>query len=352
MKVLDYLKLRQLMHHIEKQKLRLYEGKRWAKAFLYFLRHVTKTGNDYTNRWNIIKGFTGSDIKIVKRTAGTADLIVICVVRNEIERMEVFLNHYRKIGIEKFVIIDNNSTDGTIQFLRRQKDVDLYQTKDQFQSYVKIGWINRMISSYGTSHWYLVVDADELLVWQGMEEDGIKNVIKYLNRKRITRARALMVDMYPKEVKWNSSESFKEIFPKCNYFDGDSYYHEEAEELYLICGGPRNRMLGMEPWLTKYPLFRLREREILSSAHTVFPYENRKVPCFFALLHYKFLTRSDLVKVKKYAREGNYIGGSAEYKIYEKKHKENADNFNFYYENSLTYQSSQSLAGIQEISKM
>ena len=343
------------MLHIKKQGLRIYGAKRWEKAFLHFLLCVTKTGNDYVNRWNIINGFAKSNIKVLKRVNNSCksnDPIVICVVRNERERMETFLNHYRKMGIRKFAILDNHSTDHTVEYLKLQKDVDLYQTTDQFQSYVKIGWINRILSSYGTSHWFIVVDADELLVWQGMEESSIQNAISYLNSKNIARARALMVDMYPKEIKWNSEESFKEVYPKCNFFDGDTYYRQEAEEIYLICGGPRKRMFGMEPWLTKYPLFHLKNEEILSSAHSIFPYDNKRTPCFFALLHYKFLIRSDLEKVKRYAKEGNYIGGSAEYKIYEQKHNESADNFNFYYEKSFEYQSSQSLENIRQINRM
>lgn len=185
-----------------------------------------------------------------------------------------------------------------------------------------------------------------------MEESGVQDVIKYLEEKRITRARALMVDMYPKESVWNSNITFKEAFSQCEYFDRDTYFYENAKELYLLFGGPRKRKLGMEPWLTKYPLFCFGEMEILSDAHIIFPYDNRKIPCFLALKHYKFLTAKDWAKIKEYVEEENHISGSAEYKIYKQKNEESIKNFNFYYEGSIEYQSSQSLSKIREISKM
>lgn len=355
MTVYDDIKLRYLMRNIRKQGLRIREIRRWEKAFSNFLWRGIKKGNDYKNRWKIIEGFAKSNIKVIKREPGLSyskEPVVICVVRDERERMEIFLKHYRKLGIRKFAILDNNSTDGTVEYLKEQRGVDLYQTKDKFLPYIKEGWINRLISCYGTAGWYIIADADELLSWVGMEERGIQEVIKYLEKKKITRARALMVDMYPKGVEWNRDRTFEEAFLECKYFDGDTYCYEEAQDLYLLCGGPRKRKLGMEPWLTKYPLFRLGEMEILSDAHMIFPYDNRKTPCFFALRHYKFLTGKDWAKVKQYVKEGNHIAGSAEYKIYERKNMENKENFNFYYEGSIEYRSSNSLSQIHEIKKM
>lgn len=108
----------------------------------------------------------------------------------------------------------------------------------------------------------------------------------------------------------------------------------------------------MEVWLTKYPLFRLQENEIMSNAHTIYPYSNKKTPCFFALLHYKFMTKKDQIKMKKYARKGNFAGGSAEYKLYVKKHSADQGSFCFYYEGSEEYTSSQSLSKIKEMDKL
>lgn len=353
--IMNYLKICQMFLGVKKQKIRICDSARWKKAFFRYLCNLKETSYDYKDRFNVIEGFTTSNIQLInkaqvrKKKEGP---ILICGLRNEIERMPTFLDHYRNIGIKRFAMIDNGSTDGTVNYLTTQKDVDLFQVKERYESRTRLGWINRVIAYYGTGYWYLVVDADELLVWQGVEECCIQDIISYLEKKKITRARALMVDMYSKESAWDQNETFDEVFPKCRYFDYNTYYHKNIEDIYLLCGGPRNRAFGLEVWLTKYPLFRLEANEIMSNPHAIFPYSNKKTPCFFALLHYKFMTKTDQVKMKKIAREGNFAGGSAEYKFYVRKHNANHDNFHFYYPESEEYKTSKSLSKIKEMDKI
>ncbi len=354
-KLAIYIKLTYLFRYVKQQNLKIHDIKRWKKSFLYFLYNVKQDNFDYAKRWNIIEGFTKSNIIKLKKggKAGDANTpILISVVYNEMDRLEIFLNHYRRLGIKKFAILDNGSTDGTVQYLLRQIDVELFQTKDEFETRVKMGWINRLISYYGISRWYLVVDADELFVWQGAETSNISEVVSLMKRKNMMRARALMVDMYPKGLTWNSKDSFEKIFAECKYFDYETFCHKEVEEVYLLYGGPRRRMLGVDVWLTKYPLFKLLDKEILSNPHTIYPYDNTKRPCYFAILHYKFLTGKDKQKMRRNARKGQYAGGSREYKLYVQKLRENEESFNFYYERSAEYKSSKSLARIEEISNI
>ncbi len=351
-KIFIFVKLTHLFSLMKRQKIGICEIKRWKKAFFCMLCDMKKESSDYLERWKVVEGFTKCDIKYLKkgrRPRSKENPILISVVLNEIERMDVFLNHYRKIGIKRFAILDNGSTDGTVEFLRKQSDVDLFQVSDNFESKIKIGWINRLVSHYGTNYWYLVVDADELLVWEDVEEDCIQNIIRYFNQKRITHVRALMIDMYSKNTKWNTDESFENVFPECKYFDYNTYYHKKTNEAHLVCGGPRKRVLDREVWLTKYPLFKIRKNEIVINPHVIYPYDDMESACYLALLHYKFLTKNDQRKMRRYARRGNYACNSAEYKSYLQKQRENKNNFQFYFEESAEYISSQSLRQVEEI---
>ena len=357
-RIICYAKLTYLLIGLKNQKLNVCDARRWKRAFFFFLCNIKEQNYDYVNRWNIVEGFAKSNIEIIKKIQKAKNSekkyapVLISVILNERERIEVFLKHYRDIGIQKFAFLDNGSTDGTVEFLKQQADVELFQTKDKFESRIKMGWINRLIAYYGTENWYLVVDADEFIVWQGVERYDIQSIVKCLHKRGVHRARALMVDMYMKGSEQDPSKTFEEIYPKCRYFDSDTYYHKKVEEVYLLCGGPRKRKLDIEVWLTKYPLFKLKGGEILSNPHTIYPYKNKWTPCFFALLHYKFLTRNDQIKMRKYADKGNYVGGSAEYKLYLKKQKENNGNMDFYYDDAVEYQSSQSLSNIRKIDKI
>ncbi len=347
-----WMKIYIMFFNVKRQDISIKSCKRWMKAFYEYICNVSSTSYDFPYKWNVLKGFTDCNIHLIEKKIKVSAPTVICVVRNEVERLGVFLDHYRNMGIRNFAIIDNNSKDGTLEFLKKQNDVDIFLIKDRFETRIKMGWINRVISYYGLNNWYIIADADELLVWQGMEKYNIQKILKFFDSKNITRLRALMIDMYPKEINWTLGEKFADIYPRCRYFDKSTYYFKEAEEVYLICGGPRKRKLGIELWLTKYPVFKLNNYEILSNPHAIFPYENNKFKCYFALKHYKFMTREDIIKMKKYARKGNYAGGSAEYKLYKEVMNEETEIFNFYYENSSEYITSDSLGEVDVIDKL
>jgi hypothetical protein len=55
-------------------------------------------------------------------------IVLVACVRNEMIRIAQFLDHYRRIGVNHFAIVDNASEDGTAEWLEQQADVLLYRT--------------------------------------------------------------------------------------------------------------------------------------------------------------------------------------------------------------------------------
>ena len=47
---------------------------------------------------------------------GNKTPILICIVKDDIQRIEMSLNYYRKMGVKNFVYVDNMSTDGTFEY--------------------------------------------------------------------------------------------------------------------------------------------------------------------------------------------------------------------------------------------
>ncbi len=58
--------------------------------------------------------------------------IVSCVAlaHNESNILPAFLRHYRRLGSFNFLIVDDNSTDSTTDYLRTQSDVTLFRPID------------------------------------------------------------------------------------------------------------------------------------------------------------------------------------------------------------------------------
>jgi hypothetical protein len=59
-------------------------------------------------------------------------IVLVACVRDEMSRIAQFLDHYRRIGVDHFAIVDNGSEDGTAEWLEQQSDVSLYRTSQSF----------------------------------------------------------------------------------------------------------------------------------------------------------------------------------------------------------------------------
>ena len=119
------------------------------------------------------------------------------VVRNETLRLPDNLRHHRGRGVGRFFIVDNGSTDGTVEFLRQQPDVHLFSTEASFgASAFGMDWLNALLDRHGNGHWCLTVDADELLIYPGFEEVALPRLCGHLDSRGGQGLFCLLLDMY------------------------------------------------------------------------------------------------------------------------------------------------------------
>ena len=323
--------LRNLLKDNKENLLEIDDENNWIKK----LNKITYSSPDLIE---IGEAFVGSKIEVLQdRTINDLDVIAICVEKNDFIKLQNFIYHHRSLGINKFVILDNNSDDGSVEWLLKQEDVILLQTKEQYKSYRRVGWINRIIAHYGYNRWYLVVDSDELLVYDDCENKTIQDVIKYFEKRHICRGRAIMLDMYAKP-EYYSKNSIDTYYAECRFFDSNSYSVNKRKLLYEVNGGPRERIFKLKTCLTKHPLFYFTKKDVYR-AHFLYPCNrNSKGDLNLALKHYKFLP-GEIKKYEKIVREGNYFKGSREYKKYLEVMKENCT-LNFICDNTEEYKSS------------
>ena len=320
----------------------------WKKSFKK-LSIITKDGID------IAKRFYMENIEIIKQSnIDKESPILICLVKDDIKRIKTFFNHYRKMGVSNFAIIDNCSEDGTYEFLKEQKEINLFKIKETYTTLNRQAWVNRIISYYGFNKWYLIVDSDELFVYENCENYNIKKILNYLEEKQIYRNRSLMIDMYSKGpfMRETIDKEYTDIF---KYFDVDSYDIKRHKFFECVTGGMRKRIVkedaNFSPFLIKYPLIFFEKGDIQYNSHYSFPfYKNFGKPLGTALLHYKFLP-NDLDKIKKIVEQGNFTSGSKEYMKYLEIY-ENKDKSNFLYEGSKEYINSSDIYKINLVQKL
>lgn len=232
------------------------------------------------------------------------DILLFICLRNEAARLPYFLDHYRRLGVAHFLVIDNASTDDSAALLATEPDVSLWQTTRSYKaSRFGMDWINQLLARYGSGHWCLTVDADELLVYPHCETAPLPALTGWLDRQGIPAMAATMLDLYPKgplsQVRHSPGQNPTEVLP---WFDAFGY-ERTPQPRYLatsVRGGPRKRVFFADhpehaPHLHKTPLIRWHWRyAYLSSTHLALPRSLNQgfttpIAPTGVLLHTKFL---------------------------------------------------------------
>ena len=116
--------------------------------------------------------------------------ILGCIVaRNEAPRLPFLLEYYRRLGVNRFLVVDNDSTDGTLEFLLAQPDVHIWSSSFSFKrANFGSAWFEVLLSAYGLGNWCVVVDADELLVYPRCEILALPSLVSRVGPPRKTCA--------------------------------------------------------------------------------------------------------------------------------------------------------------------
>ena len=298
----------------------------WKKKFRQMIRYSSDRTFPVAEEFLTVKINKVKDNEMIGLNGESINIpILICSVKNDLQKMHFFMEHYRKIGIKNFVILDNASEDGTYEFLLSQEDVTLYRCEHPFTADRKIAWLNRLIAEIGINRWYLMVDSDEFFTYYGCSEHTINEFIDLVEEKKLKRVGVVHLDMYPKDNLF-SKDNTEDFVRRYCYFDKDTYEFSKAANGMRIVGGPRKRIFGTTMKVSGYRLVFFEEDDIVPSAHFMIPFEKSLgVPVYLVSLHYKFVNESDYDKMIEAVETGMHANNSEEYKTYYRILKENPD---------------------------
>ena len=286
-------------------------------------------------RWRI-RAFRkrGELSSVVDRTQkSTPDSILLfSTMRNERVRLPYFLRYYRDLGVSHFLIVDNDSNDGSAEFLAQQPDVSVCTTQHSYKrSRFGVDWLNWLQMKYGHGHWCLVVDPDEFFVYPFCDTRPLRALTDWLDASSIRSFSAMLLDMYPKGpfdvVPYREGQDPFEVAP---YFDSGNYVINRNKRYgnLWIQGGPRARMFFADlperaPALNKIPLVKWhRDYAYASSTHMLLPRGLNQVydewggeKASGCLLHAKFLD-TFAVKAEEEMDRRQHYANSHEYRAY------------------------------------
>ena len=258
--------------------------------------------------------------------------MVFSTIRNERIRLPFFLRYYRDLGVNHFVFVDNDSTDGSREYLAAQPDVSLWHSTGSYKrSRFGMDWINFLLAKHGHGHWTLCVDPDEFFVYPFCDTRPLRALTDWLDASSIKSFSAMLLDMYPKgPIDARPYAEGQDPLEITQYFDSGNYTVSRNRRFgnLWIQGGPRARLFFADvperaPALNKVPLVRWnREFAYASSTHMLLPRGLNLVydewggeKASGCLLHAKFLDTFPAKADEEMARSQHYAA-SHEYMAY------------------------------------
>jgi hypothetical protein len=197
-----------------------------------------------------------------RATPPPRSLSLFAIVRNEDYLLPFFFEHYRRMGVEFFLIYDDRSDEPTREFLHAQSNCMIVGSDRKFgdvfgalpngnplrlPGYLKATLPDELLPD----RWVLNVDADELLILPSGIDD-LSQLTRLLDRIEQPYSTAPMVDLYGETLDHRNYPRTLSPFDGNPFFDGGPYYAWEGKVVPReLPAGVRRRLLAM--LMKRYP---------------------------------------------------------------------------------------------------
>jgi Glycosyl transferase family 2/Methyltransferase domain len=231
---------------------------------------------------------------------GEHEILCGVTVRDEEDLLPYFLEYHESLGVDRFLVVDNLSRDGTRELLLDHPKVHLWQTGMRYwPANAGTAWIEVLFRAFARGHWCLVVDPDELFYYPDVETRSLRQLCDELDQAGKVAMHAVLLDMYSdspiREAVYHSGQDPAEVTP---FFDREfAHLHATAgpwRNFEGFVGGLRRRTFGDEslPFLSKFPLCRYTtDRVIAGGVHSTNAPPEEIASERGAVLHFKFMAR-------------------------------------------------------------
>jgi len=198
-----------------------------------------------------------AELRLIGRDLRSSKGLTLCaLVRDELFLISDFLNHYRTLGVERFIILDDRSEDGTREFLLTEPDVMVVESPFRFNDPVPVPkevapyrqtwmayylWRNQLMDMAGYDKVHLMVDADEFHVLpEGVSLHDVAEICKYESGGGRT-IMGVVQDVYPRHP--NDLKGMASITAGRWYFDAVPHIRLRPDNRpKIVYGGMRIRL--------------------------------------------------------------------------------------------------------------
>ena len=269
-------------------------------------------------------------VKIDKEAINNSRVIAIIVSKNEKEFLPNLLAHHREIGIQHFLYVDNLSDDDSLDYMLNQKDVSVFIASQYYnESRFAVNWQETLCQHYGLGRWVLILDSDELYIYDDFENQKIDKLLDLADAEETNAILAPMIDFYPDGDLAKADITLDQPFYRtCNSFDrletmdiGVTKRYGPFSNSGYYAGGLRSRIFGnYKPYPQanylnqKYNLIKYTpEMKLVEGLH--FMFGHRLCSKQAGIMHFKYHA-SFYDKVIREVNAGQHWNAGQEYKKY------------------------------------
>lgn len=290
-------------------------------------------------------------------SARPGKITLYSIMRNERFFLDAFFDHYRRLGVEQFLMLDDGSTDGSVEFFRSQPDCVLFSSELKYGMDIAVEMpdgrvrhdragvlFKRVIGeTFCRGEFGLYADADEFLLLPGGIPD-LATLYRRLAKSSVDAVVASLVEFYPESVSELKGSphprSFDDLVALYPYFDalplvkfrsglppkrvnGSASRRLFADYGITLAAEPLpmaphwlNRLMPRRPGKSatmKTPIVRWRPGVWISDTHRSNVRPSGEVLLAFA--HFKFNHRL-AQKTEEAIRLRSYAGKSEKYELY------------------------------------
>lgn len=247
-----------------------------------------------------------NDLRVVGGTdVDPSGFTLLAILRNEMYFLPAFLAHYRGLGVERFVFLDDRSDDGSFEYLVQQPDTVVVHSDFNFGHKVKLPptisgpvkdsrieflWRSILHGSFAPDRWALQLDLDEFIhLPQGMT---FPDLAAQLDEEGTRALWAVMLDVYPKDIATfteNERSSRLDISASW-YFDGERHLRlRQGRPPKLVYPGARARLYQEYGVDRLYSILGIKKRSVVEQL-------SRNLGLGRRLLRYNVISKPALLK--------------------------------------------------------
>ncbi len=233
-------------------------------------------------------------------------MVVSCLVKNGGYYVKEFVRHYQAMGASHIVVLDNGSTDDTVERFAVHDGVTVYRCElpvGRYQHLMKRAAATQLVGR----GWCLDVDIDEFFDYPFSARMPLKDFIRYLDDSGFDAVVTQMVDMYSAEPIGYLAEAGTIFRPSdYPYYDLAEIAHESYRDAEIVrakasanlvdgpdpginWGGVRHRLFQLRCLLTKHSMFRV-DRDLRLFTHPHFCDGAKLADVSGILRHYKLVS--------------------------------------------------------------